>query len=111
MQSVITNIKNLILFNLADAVDYDLIAIEDEETPLAAGLARSNYFTATMITMILIIALIAFAIWLVKRNEYKLRLIELREQVGDFSGVVPFSIRAIRDEIAKCEAEITASYF
>lgn len=111
VQSILFSIKNLIMYSVADAVDYDLFVIEEEATPLAAGLSRTSYVTSAMITMVLIIALVGFAIWLVKRNEYKKRLIELREQVGDFSGVVPFGIRAIKDEIAKCEAEITASYF
>lgn len=110
MQSLLFGIKNLFITVIATVTDYDLLVIEDEETPLAPGVAGPDYFGMTMFTMVLVLALCLFAAWCVKRNAYKARLVELRIQLGDESEVVPFSIRMIKDEIAKSEAEITSTY-
>lgn len=110
MQATFSILTNSILSHIATVSDYDLMVIEDEETPLAAGLTRTNYFAATLVTIALIVLVIAIAIWYVKRREYKARLLELRHRLGDDSGVVPFSIRAMKDAIAECEAELVAPF-
>lgn len=110
MQALLFEVKSLLFTIIAAVVDYDLVVIEDEETPLAAGISGHNYFAASVFSMVLILALCAFAAWCVKRNAYKARLVELRIQLGDESEVVPFSIRMIKDEIARSEAEIAATY-
>lgn len=51
MNSLLLSINNLIM-SVCTVDDYDLLVIEDEETPLAAGINGPDYFLIAMITVL-----------------------------------------------------------
>lgn len=90
---------------------YDLIVIDDQETPLAAK-AGSNIDmygpTAIIVLSVVLIGLLIY--WMIKRRKYKKRLLELRSKIGDHDKRAPFLIRGIKDEIARLETELVSDY-
>lgn len=87
---------------------YDLIIIEDSETPLAPGAGHPNYYLLTVLAIIVISLLAVLMSWAYKRNTEVKRLKELNSKLG-FSTKVPFRISSIKEEIATAEANLTAS--
>ncbi len=85
---------------------YNLVVIEEEETPLAAGIPGTNYFGTAITVVLAIMFLLGFGLWISKRTERANYLKDLHESMG-VEGKVPLSIRAINDEIVKAEAHLT----
>lgn len=92
------------------AMAYDLIVIEDEDTPLAAS-ANVNYYLPTVIAVLTILLAGLLIYWLIKRNNYKKRLLELRQKLDDHDKRTAITIRGIKDEIARLETELVADCF
>lgn len=90
---------------------YDLIIIEDQDTPLAAK-AGSNIdmYGPTAIIVLSVILLGLFIYWMIKRSKYKKRLLELRSKMGDHDKKSAFLIRGIKDEITRLETELVSEY-
>ncbi|MBO4678520.1 MAG: hypothetical protein J5626_02525 [Lachnospiraceae bacterium] len=89
----------------ATALDdtYDLIVVDDEATPLSAGPLTHNYYPAALVTVLILAAITILAVWLIRRNTYKARLLELRKQAGDENIRVPFRIKDIKDAVREAE--------
>ena len=87
----------------AAAQAYDLIVVDDEATPLSAGPLKHNYYPAAIVTVIILAALTILAVWLIRRNTFKTRLLELRKQAGDENSFVPLRIKSIKDEVREAE--------
>lgn len=89
----------------AEASDaaYDLIVVDDEATPLSAGPLTHNYYPAAIVTVVILAALTLLAVWLIRRNSLKARLIELREQAGSTDAYVPFRIKDMKDAVREAE--------
>ncbi len=87
---------------------YDLIVIDETETPLGAGPVGSGYYLYAVLTVLLTAMLAALAVWVTRRNSLKVRLLELRQRAGNTDTKVPLSIKALKDAIAETEAEISA---
>ena len=82
---------------------YDLIVVDDEATPLSAGPLGHNYYPAAIVTVIILAALTLLVVWLIRRNSFKVRLLELRKQAGDGNTRVPFRIKDITDAVREAE--------
>ena len=82
---------------------YDLIVVDDEATPLSAGPLGHNYYPAAIVTVIILAALTLIAVWLIRRNSFKARLLELRKQAGDEDSCVPLRIKDIKDAVREAE--------
>ena len=91
----------------AGSVDeYDLMVIDDEATPLSAGPLPHSYYPAAVATVIFLLALTIFTVWIIRRNTFKARLLELRAKAGDTQSCVPFTIRGIRDAVKEAEKNL-----
>ncbi len=89
---------------------YDLIVIEDNNTPLAAKASSIDMYGPTAIIVLSVILLGLLIYWLVKRNRYKKRLLELRSKMGDHDKRSAFLISGIKDEITRLETELVSDY-
>lgn len=86
---------------------YDLMIIEDEDTPLAAEAPKGNYYVVTAV-IIVAAALIALLVtWLVKRSQEAKRLKELNKKLNK-TAKTPLKIRDIKDQIAQAEIELSS---
>lgn len=92
---------------------YDLYVIEDDLVPLAGGIAgaESNYYIPTVIVIILIVLAIFIGFWFIRRSRLVKRLKELRAKTGRQNEKIPFTHKAIREEIRQLEAELVAPMF
>lgn len=89
------------------AYDYDLIVIDDGEVPLASGFGKPNYYIVTLLVIFVAAIIITLFLWLTKRAGYTKRLSELSEKSGcEVSH--PITIRALKDEIRRVEAEMAS---
>ena len=82
---------------------YDLIVVDDEATPLSAGPLGHNYYPAAIVTVIILAVLTLITVWLIRRNTFKARLLELRKRAGDENACVPFRIKDITDAVREAE--------
>ncbi len=90
------------------AAEYDLIVIEENDVPLAAGIGHTNYYIATLFVLIALMIVAAFTAWFLKRREYAGRLSELSKKAGtDIK--IPITIRRIKEEIAIAECELASA--
>ena len=108
---LITNICiNAVVTKVASvlAAGYDLIIIEETETPLGATPVHADFYLYTLLAMVIIAAVIAVSLWASKRNNYVKRLNELNEKRGEVIKM-PFTIKAIKEAIKEAEFELTAS--
>lgn len=87
---------------------YDLIVIDENETPLAAGPAGGGYYIYAVVTVILAALIALAAVWFTRRNVLKRRLMELRERTGSHETEIPFSIKGLKEAIDLAEAEVSA---
>ncbi|MCR5310628.1 MAG: hypothetical protein K6E32_04325 [Lachnospiraceae bacterium] len=87
---------------------YDLIVIDETETPLGAGPVGTNYYVLAVSIVVLAALVASFALWFTRRNFYKKRLLELRDKAGITDKGVPFSIKEIREAIEEAEANLSA---
>ena len=90
----------------ASAEGYDLIVIDDEATPLSAGPLTHSYYPAAAVTILILALLTIIAIWVIRRNGFKARLLELRAKAGDKKVRVPFTIKGIKDEVRETEKNL-----
>ncbi len=90
------------------AAGYDIIIIEETETPLGAGPVQTHYYLYALLAMALLTVVIAVSLWASKRDSYVKRLKELNEKRGE-NVKVPFRIKAIKEAIKEAEFELTAS--
>lgn len=91
-----------------ETLEYDLIVIEDGDVPLASGFYNTNYYTVTLVAILLLLIVGALVVWFMKRHKYVERLVELKQKV-DRECKIPLTIRSIKDEIAIMECELAAS--
>lgn len=87
---------------------YDLLVIEDEATPLAAGANHMNYYIVTISVMIVAVVFGLISAWTAKRNAVAKRLKELNEKCGEESKI-PFTIHGIKEQIAEAEVKLVAT--
>lgn len=87
---------------------YDLFIIEEEETPLAGGPVSQNFYLLTVVAAIVLLCLVAIAMWVFARRKYSVRYVELKKKQGESDVKVPLSIRSLKEMIALTEAEITS---
>ena len=85
---------------------YDLIVVDDEATPLSAGPLAHNYYPAALVTVAVLAVLTILAVWLIRRNLFKKRLLELRKQAGDENSNVPFRIKDLKDAVRDAEINL-----
>lgn len=97
-------VKNLAL----SATEYDLIVIEENDVPLAAGIGHTNYYIATLFVIVALMIAATFIAWFLKRREYAVRLSELSRKAGT-DCKVPLTIRRIKEEIAITECELASA--
>lgn len=89
--------------------EYDLIVIEDDATPLAANAGTyANYYLPTLCIVLAVFLAGVLIFWLIKRNNYKKRLLELRKKLDDNDRKASLTIRGIKDEISRLEAELVS---
>lgn len=85
---------------------YDLIVVDDEATPLSNGPLSVNYYPTAIAAVIALAVLTLLAVWMIRRNGYKARLLELRQKAGDTSKAIPFTIRGIKDAVKEAEKNL-----
>ena len=87
---------------------YDLIVIDETETPLGAGPVGTNYYVFAVCIVVLAALVASFALWFTRRSFYTKRLLELRGRAGNTDTRVPFSIKEIKEAIEEVEANLSA---
>ena len=85
---------------------YDLLIIDDGPTPLSNGPGGANYFPLTCAVIAAIIITAALVLWVVNRDRFAKRLKDLNRKL-DRKAKIPFFTKAIKEEIAIAEAELT----
>jgi len=89
---------------------YDLLLIEDGETPLSKGPQAVNYFPLTCGVIAAIIITILLVLWLVNRDRHAKRLKELNKKL-ERKTRIPFFIKTIKEEITLAESELGEKIF
>ena len=89
---------------------YDLLIIEDGETPLSSGPGGANYFPLTCAVIAAIVITTILVLWLVNRDRYAKRLKELNRKL-ERKAKIPFFTNSIKEEIAMAEAELGSKIF
>lgn len=90
------------------AQEYDLVVIEEMDTPLAGGPVHTNYYVLTLCAIAVMLLIALFVAWFLKRTKLVKRLQKLNAQLNK-TEKAPLFIKAIKEEILRAESEITAS--
>lgn len=105
-----TNIGAILvsLTGIVLASEYDLIIIEEMETPLAGGPVHANYYVLTLCAIAVMVLIALLVAWLLQRAKLVKRFDELNDKLGR-KEKAPFTQKAIKEEIMRVETEITAT--
>lgn len=106
--SVVSGAKLIGLVNAVLEQSYDLIVIDESDTPLGSGPVNTNYYILAVCTVALAALLAFMVLFVTRRNGLKKRLLELRKRAGNEDMTVPFSIRELKDAVAEAEANLSA---
>lgn len=82
-------------------LNYSIVTLEDEETPLAAG-PGTDYLWLTLAVMVLVAVCVILAIYLIRCSGYRKRIRELNT---DGSAYLGWSFSKLKETVAELEAE------
>lgn len=116
-QERMKNTVTTILFGLTHlealaAAEYDLVIINDENTPLAAGVQNSqnNFYLITLLVLACCFVIAIAVTYFTWCQKYRLRLRELQTENGK-AGYRGWNLKRLMDEQQAVEAKIVSKEF
>lgn len=103
MLNILCSIQNFITVS-----GYQLVVIEDNETPLASAPVGQNFVAGSLIAVAFAMLAGFMMIDMTKRIKLRERLLKLREEAGDDNENLPFTIGKLRDEISERELSLVS---
>lgn len=89
--------------------DYQLIVIESEQVPLAAGpVMAANNFWLLLIVAFAVVVLLSVWIYLTRCRGYRKRIMELDSGGGEYLG---WNVRRLEQTVAELELDLAAVNF